>query len=139
MIKFLLAILLLIPLSSYSQELYFTVGSYHTKRTSDCEFNPGVLYENKNRYIIGAYSNSNCDLVLVGGRNIFRSPDISLGITESRIIIPAGVAVGYTKYPILPFILPTYEIDINDQFSVAFSVIPKKDPIFGLGFKYRLR
>lgn len=134
MAKLLLLILLWwIPMQASADNLFLTLGSHHTSSGNYCETNPGFLYEFNNKLMLGSYRNSSCDWVGVAAKNSYQSKYFFVNQSKSYVIVPIGVVVGYESYPIIPLIMPTIIVEMNSHISLAFSVIPVKEPVFGFG------
>jgi hypothetical protein len=128
-----LLIFILFSPEAQAQRLFLTVGSHHTSQGNYCEFNPGFLYENKSEYLWGAYRNSNCDWTGVIGKNVYTSKKFMVNNSESYFMLPVGVITGYDSYPVMPLFMPTAVIAVSGNISLAVSVIPLKEPVFGFG------
>lgn len=128
-----LFVLLSLPLFASAERAYITIGSNHTDNGNHCEFNPGILYETNSNYVGGFYRNSDCDWVAVAGKNVYTSRKFNMLQKETYLVVPVGIVVGYSSYPVLPWVLPTAVINLHSNVSLALSVIPLKEPIFGVG------
>lgn len=136
--RLILLFVLLLPMPALAEEITLILGSYHISRGNSCEFNPGILYESQKRILVGAYMNSGCKMTLVFGKTVWRSDDYEIAGVNTRFKLPVGVALfGYEESLVLPFLLPTMDINVTNNVAISLSIIPTTKPIFGIGINYQ--
>ena len=87
------------------------IYTHHTHQACT-NINPGVYVQTTGGYSAGMYRNSECKVTVHAGKTIWES-----GLFQ----VDVGLMHGYSKSPIIPYILPSVKIS-----NFRFTLIPQK-------------
>lgn len=86
-----------------------------------CDSTPGAYVKLTNGFTLGMYKNSECaNYSVYAGvtfeRNVFEN--VSVGLT-------AGVVTGYALAPVIPLLVPSVAVQLNNKVALRFTFAPK--------------
>jgi hypothetical protein len=104
------------------------LASMHSEPTYPCDVdvtgrchynntNPGLYVRFSSGFTAGVYDNSYHDVSAYAGW--------TWQTADERFAVTAGGAVGYRRMPVMPVIIPSMRIPLDDHWSARLSVVPK--------------